>query len=935
MPIPSVSLPAKSPGLPMSPRPGDRPMNSPMPRAPVNGLASPGPLSPRGGGGLPLSPRAPRGPLPLPQNHALAAQSPHFARAGQYPDPATQASSMAEILQQTQSHQSDKDDPASPVEEPIGQIFRGFVSDDHPKLLLPPNALPLIYAKVHSSRLRPSRSTHGNASKNSDDDQIFTLAVHSRSDNAQLWRVEKTTAAFGMLDQTLRASGALKGKTFDRSIFSGHSPAKIDARRAALDEYFESILDTDMDSKSAEVLCHFFSSNTIGPRLATLTSPPDTNDGIQAVSGPTSRPKKEGYLAKKGKQFGGWKARYFVLDERLLHYFEAPNVGQLGTIKLTNAQIARQNAKEAEEDAEFRHAFMILEPKRRDSSSLVRHVLCAESDAERDEWVEVLMQHVGTTLPLSAIPPPSQGIAPVRTGSRRGKEPSDNSLQTVSYEETVQADTPVVGSRANGDSPSSASLTEVSTSTSVQQKPISGPVGGGPIQNVAAWGNKSIPSPTTLSKEHKKRSMFGFINRGSEDNSGLNKPARSRSRSKMSHTPLRPVFGLALAEAAEYFAPEGIDICLPAPIYRCIEYLEAKNASSEEGIFRLSGSNTVVKGLKEKFNAEGDVKLVEGPYYDIHAIASLLKLYLRELPESILTRELHLDFLRVLETEDKQSRIAAFNVLVHRLPEANLELLATLSRFLIDIVNHSDVNLMSVRNVGIVFSPTLNIPAPLISLLLSDYDSIFAEPDTMSASAASPVLEDLASAAQDSPMDLRSPRKQMFQELPTPGLKSPQFQSMMSPGFPRPKGDFRGNYDTGFVPMQPSYESRQAPQPVAQVSQDGYGSLNAALAPATSMSTSSRPFPSSSNQAAASRSQSDSTDPIAQTYEDLAGPPKVSNVITTNLPAEVATHRRGRRESALLGGSALSSSPSGTSGSLDARRKSSYQRLREMAGLRE
>lgn len=35
-------------------------------------------------------------------------------------------------------------------------------------------------------------------------------------------------------------------------------------------------------------------------------------------------------------------------------------------------------------------------------------------------------------------------------------------------------------------------------------------------------------------------------------------------------------------------------------------------------------------------------------YWDPHAIAGLLKSYLRELPASILTRELHLRFLSVI-----------------------------------------------------------------------------------------------------------------------------------------------------------------------------------------------------------------------------------------------------------------------------------------------
>lgn len=35
-------------------------------------------------------------------------------------------------------------------------------------------------------------------------------------------------------------------------------------------------------------------------------------------------------------------------------------------------------------------------------------------------------------------------------------------------------------------------------------------------------------------------------------------------------------------------------------------------------------------------------------YWDPHAVAGLLKSYLRELPSSILTRDLHLSFLAVI-----------------------------------------------------------------------------------------------------------------------------------------------------------------------------------------------------------------------------------------------------------------------------------------------
>lgn len=73
----------------------------------------------------------------------------------------------------------------------------------------------------------------------------------------------------------------------------------------------------------------------------------------------------------------------------------------LGSIVITNAQIGRQQRnperREGDEDNEYRHAFLIIENKRGPTGSSARHVLCAESDHERDAWVEELVRYVSGT----------------------------------------------------------------------------------------------------------------------------------------------------------------------------------------------------------------------------------------------------------------------------------------------------------------------------------------------------------------------------------------------------------------------------------------------------------------------------------------------------------------------------------------------------------
>ncbi len=164
------------------------------------------------------------------------------------------------------------------------------------------------------------------------------------------------------------------------------------------------------------------------------------------------------------------------------------------------------------------------------------------------------------------------------------------------------------------------------------------------------------------------------------------------------------MFGAPLAEAVRHNGPVDVKVPLPAVVYRCIQYLDAKNAVTEEGIFRLSGSNVLIKQLRERFNNESDVNLLaDEHYHDIHAVASLLKMYLRELPTTILTRDLHMEFLSVTEIQNQREKLAALSELALRLPQANATLLKYLIAFLIKIINNSDTNKMTVRNVGIVF----------------------------------------------------------------------------------------------------------------------------------------------------------------------------------------------------------------------------------------
>ncbi|RKP05246.1 Rho GTPase activation protein, partial [Thamnocephalis sphaerospora] len=74
---------------------------------------------------------------------------------------------------------------------------------------------------------------------------------------------------------------------------------------------------------------------------------------------------------------------------------------------------------------------------------------------------------------------------------------------------------------------------------------------------------------------------------------------------------------------------------------------------------------------------------------------------------------------------DRRVRVNELGRLVSHLPVANYTLLRALVAHLIRIVHKSEVNKMTIRNVGIVFSPTLGIPAGVFTLFMAQFDYIF------------------------------------------------------------------------------------------------------------------------------------------------------------------------------------------------------------------
>ncbi|KAG6868789.1 hypothetical protein C0993_010419 [Termitomyces sp. T159_Od127] len=650
------------------------------------------------------------------------------------------------------------------------------------------------------------------------------------------WKVEKMYSDVLGLDQRVRgAVGKGLGKKIvslpEGKLWKDHAPAKVDQRKAVLENYLQTLI--RLPARAHDEVIAFFTSDIVRER----------KQPVMQVG------HKEGYLTKRGKNFGGWKTRYFVLQGPVLEYYDCRGGAHLGSIQITGAQIGRQQRSErapnADEEKEYRHAFLIVETKKGPGGSHTRHVLCAESDEDRDAWVEILVRYFTGTYseePIKYGPPPSyqssivsasqprssssssidspttrrptrgfprddiaisRGTAvpisqlsqdegnaklfpPVHTSeeSPRSSSPSKSAESPIDSQNAnprrlldrgqglpsslpdssplssvsnFNSDSSVgTSQRANSElghysdlngrsnrqasperhrgrelhdkhksfhpslntvssSPSAASPVERGASPEkleASKVKISGPLNGAVIPSGFKFG-KEFPSASdnvVNERRIKSRSFWGF-----------GKPNGDKGNASVLYVP-RAVFGVPLDESLEVAQIAN----LPAIVFRSIQYLEAKEAEQEEGIYRLSGSSAVIKNLKDRFNMEGDVDLLASDeYWDPHAIAGLLKSFLRELPASILTRDLHFRFLAVIDFVNPQERIKELSQLIAALPLANYSLLRALTAHLILIVQNSSVNKMTMRNVGIVFSPTLGIPAGVFSLMLGEFNRVF------------------------------------------------------------------------------------------------------------------------------------------------------------------------------------------------------------------
>lgn len=142
---------------------------------------------------------------------------------------------------------------------------------------------------------------------------------------------------------------------------------------------------------------------------------------------------------------------------------------------------------------------------------------------------------------------------------------------------------------------------------------------------------------------------------------------------------------------------------IPYVVETLLDEIEERGLD-EVGLYRIPGSLASVQALKGAFDAGGVVNMSDARWVDINTATGCFKLYLRELPEPLLTSELFADFVICGSMGNSEDGVKMMRRCVHRLPPPNYNLLKRLVEHLVLVTKHGDTNLMHAVNLAIVFS---------------------------------------------------------------------------------------------------------------------------------------------------------------------------------------------------------------------------------------
>uniref|UniRef100_A0AAX7UUH0 Rho GTPase activating protein 8 n=1 Tax=Astatotilapia calliptera TaxID=8154 RepID=A0AAX7UUH0_ASTCA len=182
-------------------------------------------------------------------------------------------------------------------------------------------------------------------------------------------------------------------------------------------------------------------------------------------------------------------------------------------------------------------------------------------------------------------------------------------------------------------------------------------------------------------------------------------------------------FGVSL----QYIREKNREAVIPPVMTQTVTYLKEKGLRTE-GLFRRSARVQLIKEVQKLYNLGKPVNFEQ--IGDVHVPAVILKTFLRELPEPLLTFRVYSQVQELLRESHVESslRVTRCKQIVESLPEHNFIVAKYLLCFLHQVSQESIINKMSPSNLACVFGVNLVWPRHgSISLTALTPINIFAE----------------------------------------------------------------------------------------------------------------------------------------------------------------------------------------------------------------
>ncbi|PCH39398.1 Rho GTPase activation protein [Wolfiporia cocos MD-104 SS10] len=150
---------------------------------------------------------------------------------------------------------------------------------------------------------------------------------------------------------------------------------------------------------------------------------------------------------------------------------------------------------------------------------------------------------------------------------------------------------------------------------------------------------------------------------------------------------------------------------IPVVVAKCGLYLK-ENATEVEGTFRVNGSNKRMRELQAQFESPpkyGKNLDWKKEHYNTHDVASVFRRYLTQMPEPVIPHDMYHYFRDALAKKpfNQDDVIKTYKRLIRSMPRANQYLLLYVLDLLSVFARKSDKNLMTAKNLAVIFRPAL------------------------------------------------------------------------------------------------------------------------------------------------------------------------------------------------------------------------------------